>query len=132
MVSMSLNEEWISAGEKLLRHLDETHVKVDAALWFYFADRETWKLLLSLPTEIQHGPKAAYEKVQKALFALGKEVTISLSDISIARAGDPLLKLLRLGIKTRKGISRIRFSKNVINGQLIEDALIYRLPNGKR
>jgi hypothetical protein len=47
--------------------------------------------------------------------------------VSIAKKDDPLLKLLRIAIKTGPGISNIRFSRNTINGVIIEDAYIYRL-----
>ncbi len=38
-----------------------------------------------------------------------------------------LVRLLRVALKTGGGLSRIRFSKNVINGHFIDDALIYRV-----
>jgi len=39
----------------------------------------------------------------------------------------PLYVLLRSAISTGPGLSGIRFSRNVINGQLIEDAYLYRI-----
>jgi hypothetical protein len=52
---------------------------------------------------------------------------IPLKDITILDSNDSLITLLRLAIKTGDGISGIRFSQNVINGTLIEDAYIYRI-----
>lgn len=127
MVGMTLNEEQITAGEELVKQLDATDARVDAALWWYFPDDENWRLLLSLPSLIRQGPQSAYKKVQKALSGLGGHARISLGEVMIARQNDPLLRLLRTAIRTGPGISRVRFSKNVINGQLIDDALIYRL-----
>lgn len=124
---MTLSEERIKAGENLLRQLDAADVHVDAALWFYFPDNENWKLILSLPRFIKQGPKLAYRRVQKALSKLGDDFAISLYDVSIAKPNDPLFQLLKTATKTGPGISHIRFSNNVINGQLIEDVLIYRL-----
>jgi hypothetical protein len=127
MVAMSLSAGQIEAGEALLRQLDEDGIKVDAALWFYFPDKENWKLLLSLPEAIRQGPKAAYKEVQRVLSAPDRPVGISLVDVAVARPNSDLLNLLRSAVGTGPGISQIRFSKNVINGHLIEDALIYRL-----
>jgi hypothetical protein len=38
-----------------------------------------------------------------------------------------MITLLRVALRTGPGIGGIRFSSNVINGTLIEDAYIYRL-----
>lgn len=127
MVAPALNEELINGGKQLLQQLDTANVRVDAALWFYFSDIQAWKLLLSLPSLIKQGPKAAYKEVQKVMSRLGEQLHFSLDDVVIAKPDAPLLQLLRIAIKTGSGISTIRFSQNVINGQLIEDAFIYRL-----
>lgn len=130
MVNMTLDERLITDGEKLLQQLDSSQTKVDAALWFYFSDIASWKLLLSLPDLIGKGPKAAYQKVQAAFSELarkGIDISFALNDVAIAQPSSPLLRLLRVAIRTGSEISGIRFANNVINGQLIEDAYIYRL-----
>jgi len=55
------------------------------------------------------------------------QARIPLKDIAVIDSNDPLIKLLRVAIKTGGGISGIRFTKNVINGTPIEDAYIYRI-----
>jgi hypothetical protein len=127
MVATTLDEGLISGGERLLKQLDAAGVQVDAALWFYFADKETWKLMLSLPSFAEQGSKAAYKEIQKALPKVGQDLPFSLADVSVTTPDAPLIHLLRLAVRTGPGISHIRFSRNVINGQLIEDAFIYRL-----
>ena len=52
---------------------------------------------------------------------------ISLKDISVVDSSDQLISLLKVAVKTDKGISSIRFSRNMINGTLVEDTYIYRL-----
>ena len=127
MVVMNLNDDRIKAGEELLRQLDYSGVQVDAALWFYLAEVGNWTLMLSLPGLIARGPRTAYKRVQKALSALPEEIAISLSDVSVAESNTSLFRLLRKAIGTRPGINRLRFTNNVVNGRLIDDALIYRL-----
>ncbi len=127
MVATTLDERLIKGGEQLLRQLDAAGVKVDAATWVYFSDKESWRLMLSLPSLTAQGPKAAYKEIQKALSKVKEELPFSLGDVVVAMPDAPLIQLLRLAIRTDPGISHIRFSKNVINGQLIEDAFIYRL-----
>ncbi|MEK7730230.1 MAG: hypothetical protein AAB363_00070 [Planctomycetota bacterium] len=127
MVAVPLSADQIEAGEALLRRLDEEGVKVDAALWFYFADKEDWKLLLSLPEVIGQGPKAAYKEVQRILSGSKGPSGISLADVAVARQSSDLLSSIRGAVGTVPGISQLRFVKCVFNGQFIEDALIYRL-----
>jgi hypothetical protein len=127
MVGTILSDKLIKGGEELLKQLDSADVVVNAALWFYFSEADNWKLLISLPTLIPKGPKTAYREVQKALSRVGGEWALSLKDVAIAKPDAPLLRLLRFGVRTGHGINHIRFSRNVINGQLIEDAYIYRL-----
>jgi len=127
MVAMLLAEEQIVAGEQLLKRLEESRLHVDAALWFYFPDKEKWKLLLSLPGLAKRGPKVGYREVRRAIAQVEEPIAIELADVVLARPESEVLGLLRRAVKTGPGTSRIRFSKNVIDGHLIEDALIYRL-----
>jgi hypothetical protein len=128
MVIINLDDKLIKSGGTLLKRLDSEEVIVDAALWLYFPEIQNWKLLLSFPKLIQQGPKAAYEIVQNVLAKL-TDIAFSLDDITIAKPDAPILNLMRTAINTGPGINGIRFSNNVINGQLIQDAYIYRLTN---
>ena len=127
MVANTLTQDLIDQGEVLLKKLDAAKLRVDAAFWFFFAEEGFYKLLLSLPDHEDEGPKAAYAKVQRVMAKLEEETVVSLDDVSITKPQSAILKLLRSGIRTEKGISSIRFSNNVINGMLISDAYIYRL-----
>jgi hypothetical protein len=55
-----------------------------------------------------------------------KAAAAPLSVIGLLDASDDLVRLLKVAIVTGPGVKRIRFSKNVINGHFIDDALIYR------
>jgi hypothetical protein len=61
-----------------------------------------------------------------AINQLGANATLPLSSIGVLDANDDLVRLLKAAIRTGPGLSRIRFSRNVINGHFIDDALIYR------
>jgi len=116
----------IQSGRTLVQQLDDSGISVNAALWLLFPEVQAWKLMLSTPTLVADGPKAAYDAVQKALSKISHP-QLQLDDVVIAKPDAPLLKLMRLAIRTGSGIDSIRFTQNVINGQLIPDALIYRL-----
>jgi len=124
----SLTEVLIKAGEDLLKEADASILEVDAALWFYFPDQESWKLLLSIKGIEKEGPKQIYNQLQKLLSKSQIKESLPLSEIVLAKPKTPLLDLLKLAVRTpSKDVSGIRFTGNVINGQLIPDAYIYRL-----
>lgn len=128
LVKESLSEQMISAGSDLIRRLDEAGLKVSGALWFYETDSNDWRLIIVSPDVRAKGVKTVYEEVQAVVRATPDDQSIiSLKDISVVDSDDPLISLLKIAIKTDNGISRIRFSRNMINGTLIEDSYIYRL-----
>ena len=127
MVAYTLTDEKIKAGKELLQACDTSKVTIEAAFWLYFQDQESWKLMLSVKDINKEGPKSIYNKLQKLLKKNNLKEQLSLSEIALAKHKSPILDLLRSVIKTGPGISGIRFTENVINGQLIPDAYIYKM-----
>lgn len=128
MVETQLTAELIDEGATLVRELDKAGVSPDAAMWFYFPDIGVWKLLLAEIKVGQDGPRGVYRTIQKTLQALRNDVAhLSLEDVALAKPDAPIIKLLRQAITTGTGVGGVRFTRNVINGILIEDAYIYRL-----
>ena len=122
-----LVEKDIQEGKRLIEALDKTDFEVEAALWFYLTDSDEWRLLIASPFAEKNGPKKAYSFIQSILAQLPPPSGISLKDISVLSPKDHLISLLRIAILTGPGISGIRFTRNVINNTLIEDAYIYRI-----
>ncbi len=128
VVKEALSKEMIEAGSNLTRRLDETSFVVSASMWFFNVDSSSWRYIIASPQVDSNGVKNAYKKVQDTLATLSNgDGSISLRDITLISPNDPLIKLLKIVISTGDGISGIRFSRNLINGVLIEDAYIYRL-----
>jgi len=118
----------VRAGAALTRKLDDLGWPLVASLWLYVTETNSWKLVLASPLVASAGPKQAYETVQTALAEVAAEADgLTLSDIGVTEPHNPLLKLLRVAIDTGPAIGAVRFTKNVINGQFIEDAYIYRM-----
>ena len=123
-----LTDTMISAGKELTRRLDAAGFRVDASLWSYSPESNSWHLIIASPEIKLRGPRRTYSKIQSILSKAPKaREEISLSDISVVESNAPLIKLLRVAIKTGRTISDIRFSRNTINGVFIEDAYIYRI-----
>lgn len=116
----------IKEGKRIIEKLDTSDFNVNSALWMFFSDVNEWRLILSSDYFDKFGPKKAYSYIQKQIESIEPKVEISLSNISIIGANNELIKLLRFAIVTGSGIQGIRFTKNVINNVMIEDAYIYR------
>ena len=116
----------IEDGRRLVKALDESRFELTGALWFYFGDSREWVLLLVSRKVDTAGPARCYRKIQSVIEKMPRDFGLSLSRISVVSPTDSLIRLLRKAIHV-EGISRMRFTRNTINGVFIEDALIYRL-----
>ncbi len=118
----------VEAGAGLTRQLDKNGLPTTAALWFFDPETSEWRLLFASPEVSTQGARTVYERIRLALEKLGDKASAApLSIIGLRDENAELVKILRKAIHTGPGIARIRFSKNVINGHFIEDALIYRI-----
>ena len=127
VVKEQLTDAMIEAGAELTSKLDEIGLSVTAAFWLLIPDLNEWRLLFASEEVNIEGPRAVYEKIRQAVDQLGtKAAAVPLSMIGVLDTNADLVRLLKVAIRTGPGVSRIRFSKNVINGHFIDDALIYR------
>lgn len=128
----------IGAGIVLIETLDSSEFTVSAAMWFYLTETSQWRLIIASPFVEKNGPKKSYEFIQNVLDELPRNIKaalytplpdyLSLNNISLVSPNNELIKLVRIAIRTdSRAYSQIRFTKNVINNVLIEDALIYRM-----
>jgi hypothetical protein len=128
VVKEILTKEMIESGAELTRLLDRAQLTVSASLWLYIPESNIWRLTIASPEVKTCGPKKVYQKIQSVLSQIPEEQpSVGLKDISVVENDNVLISLLRIAIRTGDGISGIRFSKNTINGQFIEDAYIYRM-----
>lgn len=118
----------IREGAELVQLLDRAGWNPSAALWFFSSEANAWRLLLASPEVAIKGPRDAYTVVQSALGKMeASERELALEDIGVMPPDHPLIGLLRTVTVTGPIVGRIRFSRNVIDGHFIEDALIYRI-----
>lgn len=128
LVGDQLTEDMITTGEHVVRALDGLNVLVKGAFWLLLPDQHIWRLVIASPEVRTLGPKAVYRKISNALKKLPPDAkSIGIKDISVVEADNQLVLLLRKLVTTGPRISNIRMSRNVVDGQLIEDALLYRM-----
>ena len=127
LVKEQLTNSMIEAGAELTAKLDESGLLVTAAFWLFMPDVNEWRLLFASPEVRSKGPRRVYRQIQEAVSKLGPDgAAVPLSVIGVLDDAAELPRLLKYAIQTGAGVGRIRFSKNVINGHFIDDALIYR------
>ena len=128
VVKEQLTDSMIQAGVELTRKLDDIGLPSSVALWLFDVEVNEWRLLFASPEVSTRGPRHVYKQIGLALQQLGEKAAAApLSVIGLLEEHAELVKLLRIAIRTGPSIGHMRFSKNVINGHFIEDALIYRV-----
>jgi hypothetical protein len=125
MDTKTLVSDDTNLGRLALEALDKSQIKVSAAFWLYYGDTGVWKLWIATP-EAGTNLQDAYVEVAQALSSFGPVDDFDLSRIRLVTPNDPMVRALNAAIRV-DGTSQVRFSRNVINGIYIEDAIIYRL-----
>ena len=126
MDTKTLVSDDASLGRLALEALDKSQIQVSAAFWLHYGDTGAWKLWIATP-EAGTNLQDAYVELAQALSSFGPPVDdFDLSRIKLVTPNDPMVRALNAAIRV-DGTSQVRFSRNVINGIYIEDAIIYRL-----
>jgi hypothetical protein len=128
MVKTTLVEKDIQEGKRILTALDKRGLQISAALWLYFSGNEEWKFTIAVPMIKREGPIKTYRFIRSVLAALRPPLKqVSLENITAVKPENEIIQVLKVAIHTGPGIHGIRFTRNVINGLLIDDAYIYRM-----
>jgi hypothetical protein len=128
VVKEYLSAEMVEAGAELIAKLDAMGLPIVAALWLFEPEINQWRLLIASPEVPASGSLDVYHKIGEARRALGeKAAALPRFSISAVDPNREPVRSFRMEMPTGEGLSRIRFSKNMVNRRFIEDALIYRI-----
>lgn len=127
MVKEILVNEYIEEAINLINELDNNNIKVDSALWYYFEEAEEWRFIIATPIVDEKGLFEAYKIIGNIINKNNIFYHTPLNKLTLMSPNDPLIKLLKHGVRTGPKLAKIRFQNNFINNVFIEDALIYRL-----
>lgn len=128
VVKEQLTGAMVDAGAELTGMLDEIGLPFTEALWLLVPEVNEWRLLFASPEVASKGPREVYNKIRQAIGQLGDKASAApLSVIALMDSDADRVRLVRVAIRTGPGVDRIRFSKNVIDGHFIDDALIHRV-----
>ncbi|WP_261904519.1 hypothetical protein [Vibrio fortis] len=128
LVNETLSEAMINSGAQLVESMDKNRADVKCAFWFYMSEENVWKLIFVSNKVASEGPRKYYKRIIDANKSLPQTaLKVSISDIGVSTAEQPIVQLLSTMIRTDNSINGIRFSKNTINGHFIDDVYIYRM-----
>lgn len=116
----------INDGRELLRILDETELRVEAAFWLFDSERSGWRLVLATPLVDKGGRLPVYRRLIEVL-AYGPELSFTLEEISPVGLQDRVVVAVRSALKSALSDSNIRVADTYKEGVLIEDAYVYRV-----
>lgn len=122
-----LDDHRIREGWKLLETLDAQGHGPDTAFWIWFRDVEDWRLMFSGGDLLRYGHKAAKRRAESVLAELAGTVDLAPEQIGVAREGAKSVALIEQAIQTGPGIHGIRIKNNVVGGQRIRRAYVYRV-----
>ncbi len=127
VIKEPLTNEMIELGAQLVQKLDEMQVPIPVAMWLFDSEINAWHLILGSPQLATIGPLGVYGQIRRALETLGvSRQTLSLQMIRALAMNHWLVKKLSATVPTGPGLFRIRFTKDIMAGHIVDDALIYR------
>ena len=91
-----LTKEMIDAGANVLHHLNKAKFDVQAALWIYRLESNSWRLVFALPEVEKDGPLKSYTKIRRVLSQIpDNQPRLTLSDIKVSKTNHGLITALR-------------------------------------
>lgn len=123
MVATALVTEPVPSSTRLVQHLDEHGLPVEAAFWLLDPESRIWYLYIASPTVAREGSRGAYEQAREALGQTGAEIPLAQIKMISPRAS--VLRNLRSLVQVSDW-SWVTLRHNTVNGVFIEDAVLLR------
>ncbi len=122
------SDQMLVAGESLIKRLDETDAKVQAAFWLLDAEEKTWTLTIVSPLVETEGPRNYYKRINDINeSASPDEEVIALHDISVSDTDNRIVKAIRCSVLGDAKLENNRLGRNTLGGVYIEDMYLYRM-----
>lgn len=130
MDTVTLVENQIEEGQKLLNLLEEEGVAVRAACWMKPTTKERWILYIATPIWDEKGPLEAYRQLTPALQSLGNDWLTS-SDVTLVGEKHPIVKDALEMLRRFPHRGPIRSPLPLLGGIPIDEVYVYPLGKAK-
>jgi len=122
------SDQMLLAGESLIKRLDETDAKVQAAFWLLDTENKTWKLTIISPLVESEGPRNYYKRINDInKTANPDEEVIALHDITVSDTDNRIVKAIKRSVLGGAILGNNRLGRNTLGGVYIEDIYLYRM-----
>ena len=127
-ITQWFSEQLLLAGESLIKRLDETDAKVQAAFWLLDAEDKTWKLTIVSPLVESEGPRSYYRRINAINESTKPDAeVIALHDISVSNTDNRIVKAIKPSVLADAMPENNRLGRNRLGGVYIEDMYLYRI-----
>ena len=127
-ITQWFSEQLLLAGESLIKRLDETDAKVQAAFWLLDAEDKTWKLTIVSPLVESEGPRSYYRRINAINESTKPDAeVIALHDISVSNTDNHIVKAIKPSVLADALPENNRLGRNRLGGVYIEDMYLYRI-----
>ncbi len=127
-ITQWFSNDMLSAGESLIKRLDESDLKVLAAFWIQDAEDKTWKLTIVSPLVESLGPRNFYKCINDINRSVSPdEEVIALHDISVSNIDNRFVKAIKHSVLGNAILGNNRLGRNTLDGVYIEDMYLYRI-----
>jgi hypothetical protein len=124
--ALLVNEAAVRAGEQLIAALEVRGMSIESAFWLNEPEHSEWRLLLATKGAAKD-PLGEYLLLSRTLREMPEiAAVLSSSDLRITKTKDKTVLLLRQGLSGPVE-PLTRWRRSAVRGNMIEDALIYRL-----
>lgn len=118
----------MESGKRFVALLDENNLNPQAAFWIYNSELDAWILLLGHLSGIDDDDDKFSETIAALYAPQASELPgLEMSDIGLAKANAPILELLNSVVNTGNEILGINFTREEINGIVIDGVYLYRM-----
>ena len=118
----------MESGKRFVALLDKNDLNPKAAFWIYNSELDDWILLLGHLNGIDDDDDTFSETIAALYASHQSELPeLNMTDIGLAKANAPILELLDSVVNTGDEILGINFTREEINGIVIDGVYLYRM-----
>ncbi len=125
MDQITLVENRIDDGTKLIEELEKAGIPVTAACWIKTDDDEQWYLYVASPIVDDQGPVAAYRRVHSIIRQMPGGFWIDPFEVRLLGANDPVAQAVLESDEKHPARIATRYKRPTLGGISIEAAYIY-------